>query len=182
MHVVHSGCCRHARRRWSAALLPAFENERRRRSWRSARRLRILEADNGRLFFRRFARRRTCSAPGRARRSRRLADQIVDEFSANTFSATRRSPNFPYAAATWLSMWQNRFHQRLDGAIATDPTALVICWGRPGRCGFPTGRSSCLHTSRGDRSASFCRRKAARPGPPTDNERGRSVAIAPSSR
>jgi hypothetical protein len=34
------------------------------------------------------------------------------------------SPNFPYAAQIWASMWQNHSGQKVDGVIAIDPTAL----------------------------------------------------------
>jgi Protein of unknown function (DUF4012) len=34
------------------------------------------------------------------------------------------SPNFPYAAQIWASMWKKHSGQNLDGAIAIDPTAL----------------------------------------------------------
>jgi hypothetical protein len=34
------------------------------------------------------------------------------------------SPNFPYAAQTWASMWKNHSGQKVDGVIAVDPTAL----------------------------------------------------------
>ncbi|MEV0595069.1 DUF4012 domain-containing protein [Nonomuraea cavernae] len=34
------------------------------------------------------------------------------------------SPHFPYAARTWTALWERQTHQRLDGAIATDPVGL----------------------------------------------------------
>jgi len=34
------------------------------------------------------------------------------------------SPNFPYAAQIWASMWKNYSGQKVDGVIAVDPTAL----------------------------------------------------------
>jgi Protein of unknown function (DUF4012) len=34
------------------------------------------------------------------------------------------SPNFPYAAQIWASMWQKYSGQKVDGVIAVDPTAL----------------------------------------------------------
>ena len=34
------------------------------------------------------------------------------------------SAHFPYAAQIWLSMWQKKSGERLDGALAVDPTAL----------------------------------------------------------
>ncbi len=37
---------------------------------------------------------------------------------------SNESANFPYAARLWLAMWLRQTGQHLDGAIATDPTAL----------------------------------------------------------
>lgn len=34
------------------------------------------------------------------------------------------SPHFPYAAKLWMRYWQAKTGEKLDGAIATDPTAL----------------------------------------------------------
>ena len=34
------------------------------------------------------------------------------------------SPNFPYAAQIWASMWSKQSGQKVDGVIAVDPTAL----------------------------------------------------------
>src|ERR1035437_6906639 len=34
------------------------------------------------------------------------------------------SPNFPYAAQIWASMWKKHSGQKVDGVIAVDPTAL----------------------------------------------------------
>jgi hypothetical protein len=47
---------------------------------------------------------------------------------ANTttkFSNSNLSPNFPYAAQIWASMWQKRSGRSVDGVIAVDPTALA---------------------------------------------------------
>lgn len=40
--------------------------------------------------------------------------------------------NYPYAAQIWLSMWQQHTGQRLDGALALDPTALSYLLGVTG--------------------------------------------------
>jgi hypothetical protein len=42
------------------------------------------------------------------------------------------SPNFPYAAQLWMSIYENKFHQNLDGVLATDPTALGYLLGATG--------------------------------------------------
>ena len=41
-------------------------------------------------------------------------------------------PHYPYAAQIWLSMWQQHTGQRLDGALAVDPTALSYLLGVTG--------------------------------------------------
>jgi hypothetical protein len=39
------------------------------------------------------------------------------------------SPNFPYAAQIWSSMWEKRFGGRLDGVLAVDPSAMAEMLG-----------------------------------------------------
>jgi|APCry1669189241_1035207.scaffolds.fasta_scaffold14514_2 Protein of unknown function (DUF4012) len=34
------------------------------------------------------------------------------------------SPHFPYAARIWMALWERQYHEKLDGVIAIDPTAL----------------------------------------------------------
>lgn len=50
-----------------------------------------------------------------------------------------RSPHFPDAAKIWMSMWQQRYHQRLDGAIATDPATLGYLLGATGSVTLANG-------------------------------------------
>ncbi|MGI8870258.1 MAG: DUF4012 domain-containing protein [Mycobacteriales bacterium] len=40
------------------------------------------------------------------------------------FANSNVSPHFPYAARIWAAMWRQKSGQRIDGAIALDPTAL----------------------------------------------------------
>jgi hypothetical protein len=42
----------------------------------------------------------------------------------NIYGNSNLSPHFPYAAQIWASMWQKYSGQKVDGAIAVDPTAL----------------------------------------------------------
>jgi len=42
------------------------------------------------------------------------------------------SPNFPYGAQIWAAMWQQKTGQRIDGALALDPTALSYLLGVTG--------------------------------------------------
>jgi hypothetical protein len=50
----------------------------------------------------------------------------------SNFGNSDPSPHFPDAARIWISMWEEKFHQRLNGAIATDPTTLGYLLGAVG--------------------------------------------------
>jgi len=50
---------------------------------------------------------------------------LYDAAGTTTFYGNGNlSPNFPYAAQIWASMWKNYSGQKVDGVIALDPTAL----------------------------------------------------------
>jgi len=50
---------------------------------------------------------------------------LYDAAGPTTFYGNSNiSPNFPYAAQIWASMWKKYSGQKVDGAIAVDPTAL----------------------------------------------------------
>ncbi len=49
------------------------------------------------------------------------------------------SPNFPYVGKIWTTMWQRASGQRLDGAIAVDPTALSYLLAVTGPAKLPNG-------------------------------------------
>jgi hypothetical protein len=49
------------------------------------------------------------------------------------------SPNFPYAARVWASMWQRVSGEHLDGAIAVDPTTLGYFLAVTGPVSLPDG-------------------------------------------
>ena len=49
------------------------------------------------------------------------------------------SPNFPYAAQIWSSMWQERSGQKVDGVIAVDPSALSYLLAATGPATLPDG-------------------------------------------
>jgi hypothetical protein len=86
----------------------------------------ILKANHGQLSFDRFgsdADLRDAHAPIR------LPAAYLRNFQTtfgprSYFGNSDPSPHFPYAARIWMAMWEQKFHQRLDGAIATDATAL----------------------------------------------------------
>jgi hypothetical protein len=47
------------------------------------------------------------------------------------------SPNFPYAAQIWASMWKNHSGEQVDGVIAVDPTALGYLLAVTGPANLP---------------------------------------------
>ena len=49
------------------------------------------------------------------------------------------SPNFPYAAQIWCSMWQNASGEKLDGALTIDPGALSYLLAATGPAKAPDG-------------------------------------------
>jgi hypothetical protein len=94
----------------------------------------ILSADHGRVHFTRFgADIDLGGATSSVSFGRDWRARYIDTYEVNTnFVNTTASPHFPYAADLWLSMWQQKFGQHLDGAIATDPTALGYLLGATG--------------------------------------------------
>ena len=85
----------------------------------------IVRADHGKLSFVRF---NTDTSLGRTTSGAELGaqfDQLYAGASATQeYADSNVSPNFPYAAQIWVAMWRKYSGQRLDGALAIDPTAL----------------------------------------------------------
>jgi hypothetical protein len=54
-------------------------------------------------------------------------------------SVSNLSPHFPYAAETWIALWERQTGRRLDGAIAIDPVALSYLLGLIGPVTLPGG-------------------------------------------
>ncbi|HZP14573.1 MAG TPA: DUF4012 domain-containing protein [Nocardioides sp.] len=94
----------------------------------------ILQARNGQVSFTRFGSDVDLShARSHVNLGRAFADHYGAQYAPQqVFYNSDASPNFPYAARIWMGMWQDRFHQRLDGAIATDPAALSALLGAVG--------------------------------------------------
>ena len=94
----------------------------------------ILTADHGRVHFTRFGADTdlggaTADVPfGAAWRGRYVGTYQVDRQFVNTTA----SPHFPYVAQLWLSWWEHKTGEHLDGALATDPTALGYLLGATG--------------------------------------------------
>ncbi|WP_375487852.1 DUF4012 domain-containing protein [uncultured Jatrophihabitans sp.] len=85
----------------------------------------ILRADHGRITIERFESDNALNgvssgldfgaAYNRLWASSKPYDEYVD---------SNVSPHFPYAARIWMAMWQRKAHEKLDGALAIDPSAL----------------------------------------------------------
>jgi hypothetical protein len=88
----------------------------------------ILTAHNGQLTFTRFGSDQDLSGVhAHVNLGSEFNQRYQSDFdSEGTFANSDASPHFPYVAQIWMSMWQTKFHQQLDGAIATDPTALGL--------------------------------------------------------
>jgi hypothetical protein len=87
----------------------------------------ILTATHGRLSFSRFGSDNDLAkAHAHADLGSAFNAAYDDLFSPQDLIVNSdASPNFPDAARIWMSMWQDEFHQQLNGAIAVDPTALA---------------------------------------------------------
>jgi hypothetical protein len=57
----------------------------------------------------------------------------------NEYTDSNVSPHFPYAAEIWTSMWRRHSRQRLDGALALDPTAVSYLLAVTGPASMPDG-------------------------------------------
>jgi hypothetical protein len=85
----------------------------------------IVTADRGTLSFDRFE---SDLALSRARTGLDLGAEYERRYRAadpvNTYSNSTISPDFSDAARIWAAMWQQHSGQRVDGALAIDPTAI----------------------------------------------------------
>ncbi len=57
-----------------------------------------------------------------------------------SWSSANLSPHYPYAARLWLKMWQDRFGERLDGVVTTDPVATSYLLKAAGPTELADGR------------------------------------------
>jgi Protein of unknown function (DUF4012) len=101
----------------------------------------IIQATDGRLTFTRFGSDSDLSGVhAHVSLGREFNQRYESDFdSEGTFANSDASPHFPYVAQIWMSMWQTKFHQHLDGAIATDPTALSYLLAATGAVRLPDG-------------------------------------------
>ncbi len=106
----------------------------------------IVEADHGRLRFTHFE---SDAALLPAATGKYIATGL--DFGPGYTSAygtsrptsfivnSNLSPNFPYAAQIWASMWQKVSGEHIDGAIAVDPTTLGYLLSVTGPVALPDG-------------------------------------------
>ncbi|HST46805.1 DUF4012 domain-containing protein [Jatrophihabitans sp.] len=89
----------------------------------------IVTASQGRVSFDRFD---SDTALSRVRTGSDLYRDLGSEYARryraadpmNTFANSTISPDFSEAARIWAAMWQAATGQRIDGALAIDPTAI----------------------------------------------------------
>ena len=85
----------------------------------------IVEANRGKLRFIHFESDVTLDGVAANVDFGAAYRQLYDGANTTTdYRNSNLSPNFPYAAQVWVSMWQRYSGERLDGAMAIDPTAL----------------------------------------------------------
>lgn len=84
----------------------------------------VVTASHGRISFGGFASDTTLSGPVAVDLGPDFAARYDRAGSQRVFANSDMSPHFPGAAQIWLAMYAKRTGRHLDGAIATDPTAL----------------------------------------------------------
>ena len=85
----------------------------------------IIQADHGKLAFTHMESDSTLSGVAATVDLGPDYDHLYSGMGATTLYLNgNESPNFPYAAQIWASMWKNYSGQKVDGVIAVDPTAL----------------------------------------------------------
>jgi hypothetical protein len=100
----------------------------------------IVEADHGKLRFTRFGSDTTLHGISAAVDFGPDYHQLYDGAATTTLYVNGNlSPNFPYAAQIWASMWGRYSGQRVDGVIAVDPTALSYLLAVTGPATLPDG-------------------------------------------
>jgi hypothetical protein len=98
----------------------------------------ILEARGGTLTFTRFEKDSVLSnVPADLRFGADYAGLYGNAEPTRLYLNSNLSPHFPYAAQIWAAMWRKRSGERVDGAIAVDPTALSYLLGVTGAVTLP---------------------------------------------
>jgi hypothetical protein len=101
----------------------------------------VIRANNGRISFERFGNDTDITGRAQVNLGRDYARWYTQFGTEQMFVNSTASPDFPSVAQLWMSFWRHTFHQRLDGAIATDPVALSYLLGASGPATLPDGTS-----------------------------------------
>lgn len=100
----------------------------------------VLTADQGRLGFETFG---TDTMLADAHPAVDLGTEYRARYGAmdptGTWANSNVSPHFPYAARIWAAVWRQHSGQRVDGAIALDPSTLARFLQATGPAGLPDG-------------------------------------------
>ncbi|HEY2297671.1 MAG TPA: DUF4012 domain-containing protein [Jatrophihabitans sp.] len=99
----------------------------------------IMRADQGKISFLRFEADNELSATASGVRLGADFDRLWRADPTGAYVNSNQSPHFPYAARIWTAMWQHKSGQRLDGAIALDPTTLSYLLEVAGPATMPDG-------------------------------------------
>jgi Protein of unknown function (DUF4012) len=100
----------------------------------------IVEADHGKLAFTRLESETTLHGIAANVDFGPDYHQLYDGAGTTSlFGNGNLSPNFPYAAQIWASMWHKYSGQDVDGVIAVDPTALSYLLAVTGPATLPDG-------------------------------------------
>src|SRR5512142_18183 len=97
--------------------------------------------DQGKLSFMRFASDNALIGVASGLNLGFQYDQLYSSMPDSTqdYADSNVSPHFPNASRIWVSMWQQKTGERLDGAIALDPTTLSYLLAVAGPTTTPDG-------------------------------------------
>jgi hypothetical protein len=106
----------------------------------------IATTSNGTLSFRRFGSNAVLLPPTPNHViptgldfGRDYDDLYSPSLPTSTFVDSNVSPNFPYAARIWATMWERTTGQHVDGVLALDPTVLSYFLAAAGPAQLPDG-------------------------------------------
>lgn len=84
----------------------------------------IMRADRGRITFTSFQPDGTLNGVDSGLDLGKDYERLWAGDPTGLYLNSNISPHFPYAGRIWTAMWQRKSGQRLDGAVALDPTTL----------------------------------------------------------
>jgi hypothetical protein len=99
----------------------------------------IVRASHGEISFEKFANDGDLHTPAKVNLGADFNERYADTGATRVFQNSDMSPHYPWAAQIWVSMWERQTGQHLDGAIATDPTALSYLLAVTGPTKLPDG-------------------------------------------